>query len=214
MGKNKIVLLFFVLFCGLITACSTEDDWTYPPVLTSFLSGQTDSEGTLSSIVLANQERFLVDNEEPITGLVKDTLYRLLGVYSVDRTLPQPTATIYSLQQTLSFVPLPIDQLVVPLKTDPVTVKSVSYSGGYLNIIVSMLMKAGGQVFHVVKRSSVNSLLDLVLFHDLNGDEEAYPRTVYLSIPLMQESLTAGDSIALQIQTYTDSIQKFQFVYK
>ena len=57
--------------------------------------------------------------------------------------------------------------------------------------------------------------LHLTLYHNQNGDYEAFTRKSYLSIPLWayEGQLTQGDKVVLRINTYEKGFVSYEFTY-
>lgn len=209
----------YIIFLGLIIlAACKEDDYVYPPAITEILSAQTDEAGTISRLIPDKGELLSVGNGDRFSGLVPDSVYRMIGVYElVNGADEYSVAHIYSIQQVISYNPIsiPVDEM----KTDPVTVQSIWRSGGYINLILQVKLHTGAHVFRFVENSFISTsmgfVLSLSLYHDKGGDIEAYTQRAYLSVPLSKYDgvLKVGDIISFTINTYKEGLKTYQFVY-
>ena len=102
------------------------------------------------------------------------------------------TATIYSLQSLITPVPKPEDDPVYKdgIKLDPVEMVSIWLGRDYLNMILNLKVSTGkGHTFGIVEDVSelkTNGIVNMLLYHDANSDEEYYNRRAYISVPLAQ----------------------------
>lgn len=209
----------YIIFLGLIIlAACKEDDYVYPPAITEILSAQTDETGTISRLIPDKGEPLSVENGDRFSGLVPDSLYRMIGVYEVANGADESSAAyIYSIQQVISYNPvsIPADEL----KTDPVTIQSIWRSGNYINLILQVKSHTGAHVFRFVENSFISTsmgfVLSLSLYHDKGDDIEAYTQRAYLSVPLTKYEgmLKKGDTILFAVNTYKEGLKTYQLVY-
>ena len=209
----------YIIFLGLIflVACK-DDDYVYPPAITEILSAQTDARGTISSLLPDKCEPLPVGNADRFSGLVPDSVYRMIGVYEiVDGTDNSSASHIYSIQQVISHNPIPMSG--TEMKTDPVTVQSIWRSGNYINLIVQVKSHTVAHVFRFVESgyipTSLGFVLSLSLYHDKGDDIEAYTQRAYMSVPLNKYdgTLKEGDVISFTINTYKEGLKTYQLVY-
>ena len=173
-----------------------------------------------------------IENAATVTAALKavaDTVYRCVCVYTVAES---GCATIHSVAETFS--PQPVEATdELQMKTDPCEIQSIWLSRAYtadasrpssLWLNARMLVQ-GKDLPHIVDyidngivlnpATGVNTLT-LLLYHDRNGDIEAFTRTIYLSCPLKNyaDRLVPGrDSIHFVVNQYEKGITTFKLAY-
>lgn len=209
---NKIkwyIILLFVMLC--FPSCS-EDDYVYPSVLTHFIGAQTNSKGFLDNILLDNGDVYSVKNGKAVSGLTPDSLYRWVAIYALEKEM-SPSVTLYGLKSTVSSFPIEESKVEGVKKMDPITVQSIRLSGEYIDIVATFLIKERQHIVSFLYKKGVPGEVELSLYHDKRGDKEAYPKTVYLSIPLSRLQLKKGDKVSFTLKTYKESVKTYQFFY-
>lgn len=212
--KHILPLLLLVLLAGV--SCK-EDDYVYPSVVTEFIDGQTDSEGTLSRLITDGGEVYTIQPREGLDGLTPDSLYRTVSIYQP--LTESGEVYLYSSRLIMALAPLPAESFTEGVVTDPLDVRSVWRSGNYINLILKPMVRDKNHAYHfadygITEKNGVNTL-HLTLYHNRNNDYEAFTREDYLSIPLRgyEDKLQAGDTIALQINTYEKGFSTYTFTY-
>ena len=158
--KLHVIWLWGLLF--LMTACG-DDDYYYPSVKLEFVTVEAGEDGRIQTLIPDKGEALPVAEDRTGSTIAANTSRRVMSNYEV---LPDGSAaTIYSLQSLIVPVPKPEDDPVYKdgIKQDPVEVVSIWLGRDYLNMILNML-----------------------LYHDANSDEEYYNRRAYISVPLAQ----------------------------
>lgn len=207
MGKSRRYRIVFYKGVAVATvllflfSCSKDDDYQYPSVKTDFVSITTNAEGRVDSLFDDDGGKYAVSLSQ--TDLAKDSLYRCVSKYAVDDI----GIHLYTLQTIVS--PDPV--VYKSLKTDPVTSIRVWKGGGYINMVVKTLgqSKAHKWGLHEDAASVKDGKrrLYFILYHDKNGDYEAFSRETYLSFPLRKymSTLEKGDSLFVSVhQTIKD----------
>lgn len=207
---NKFLTYICLAIFLLSNEGCQEDDYVYPDVLTAFTEVQTSDEGVLTYLLTDQGDKYRVLEREGLDGLTPDSIYRALCVYQVT-DVQEGTVQLYSAQKVLSMLPKPESDFKEGIRTDPLDIQSIWLSGKYLNMVLLPLAKDKGHIFHFVENSLTQTdeginRLELTLYHDQNGDYEAFTRKTYLSIPLWGygNKLDTGDRIVLHIQTYEE----------
>ncbi|MCD8304977.1 MAG: hypothetical protein LUC86_09185 [Prevotellaceae bacterium] len=169
---NKLALAVFMSLPLLLASCSDDDD-TYPSIVTEMADGLTNSNGTLTTIITDNDEQYSLTN--PQAGLYPNALYRLLCGYTVQGQ----AATLY----TLEGVYILRDSTSVAQR-DPLTIVSAWQTSRYINLHLSVKTQGGTHSLGYVTDSIVGSHAYLSLHHRQGQDPEAYSTDIYASIPL------------------------------
>lgn len=207
---NKFLIYIFLTVFLLSNEGCQEDDYVYPDVLTEFTEVQTNDEGVLTYLLTDQGDKYQILEREGLDGLTPDSIYRTLCVYQIT-DVEKETVQLYSAQKVLSMLPKPASAFSDGIRTDPLDIQSIWLSGKYLNMVLLPMAKDKSHIFHFVENSLTQdnegrAQLELTLYHDQNGDYEAFTRKTYLSIPLWGygNKLDTGDRIVLHIQTYEE----------
>lgn len=208
------IVFFYILISVLFLSACDKDEYVYPPAITEIVSAQTDDEGTLGLLITDKGVALHVENAHKYSGMVSDTLYRMVAVYEL-KGAQKDSVHLYSFAPTISYEPIALSQLAGEMKTDPVGVQSIWRSGDYLNMI--LLVKAQGKkhVFHFVETEDEAHCLALTLYHDKGENIEAYTRRAYISIPLKKykDVLSKGDPIFFSLNTYKEGMKTYRLEY-
>ncbi len=99
------------------------------------------------------------------------------------------------------------------LKYDPVDVASIWLGRDYLNMILNVKLNVNGGKQHVFRHSwkylsefETNGTVNMLLYHDANGDEEYYNRRAYLlcsAINNIADAENPGQKITIKFKYYT-----------
>lgn len=207
---NKFLTYIFLTVFLLSNEGCQEDDYVYPDVLTEFTEVQTNDEGVLTYLLTDQGDKYQILEREGLDGLTPDSIYRTLCIYQIT-DVEKETVQLYSAQKVLSMLPKPASAFSDGIRTDPLDIQSIWLSGKYLNMVLLPMAKDKSHIFHFVENSLTQdnegrAQLELTLYHDQNGDYEAFTRKTYLSIPLWGygNKLDTGDRIVLHIQTYEE----------
>lgn len=207
---NKFLTYIFLTVFLLSNEGCQEDDYVYPDVLTEFTEVQTNDEGVLTYLLTDQGDKYQILEREGLDGLTPDSIYRTLCVYQIT-DVEKETVQLYSAQKVLSMLPKPASAFSDGIRTDPLDIQSIWLSGKYLNMVLLPMAKDKSHIFHFVENSLTQdnegrAQLELTLYHDQNGDYEAFTRKTYLSMPLWGygNKLDTGDRIVLHIQTYEE----------
>lgn len=220
---KRVCLLLSTFFCLLLLGACKEDEYVYPNVISTFIDVTTDADGTLQDLITDKGETLQILNQKGLDGLTPDSIYRSVSIYEPKATDAQGNATalLYSCQLIISVKPVTADKLPNGIvKTDPLYIQSVWKSGNYLNLILLPMAKEKSHIFHFIEEGITGNrdgsrTLHLTLYHDQNGDYEAFTRKSYLSVPLWayQGRLTQGDHVIIRINTYETGFVSYEFTY-
>lgn len=215
---NKFLIYIFLTVFLLSNEGCQEDDYVYPDVLTEFTEVQTNDKGILTYLLTDQGDKYQILEREGLDGLTPDSIYRTLCIYQIT-DVEKETVQLYSAQKVLSMLPKPASAFTDGVRTDPLDIQSIWLSGRYLNMVLLPLAKDKSHIYHFVEngltqRTEGGNQLELTLYHDQNGDYEAFTRKTYLSIPLWEygDKLGTGDRIILHIRTYQEGETTREFM--
>lgn len=222
MKQLRILLSTFACLL-LLGACQKDEEYVYPNVISTFIDVSTDSSGTVEKLITDKKETLQILNREGLNGLTPDSTYRTVSIYESKEidTQGNATALLYSCQLIISVKPVTVNKLPNGIaKTDPLNIQSVWKSGDYINLILLPMAKDKSHIFHFMEDGITDDedgrrTLHLTLYHDQNGDYEAFTRKSYLSVPLWayKGRLTSGDRIIFRIHTYEKGFVNYEFTY-
>lgn len=220
---KRVPLLLSTFFCLLFLGACKENEYVYPNVISTFIDVTTDTSGTLQDLITDKGETLQILNREGLDGLTPDSTYRTVSIYEPKETDTQGNATalLYSCQLIIAVKPVTANKLPDGIaKTDPLNIQSVWKSGNYLNLILLPMAKEKSHIFHFIEDGITDNedgsrTLHLTLYHNQNGDYEAFTRKSYLSIPLWayEGRLAQGDQVILRINTYEKGFVSYEFTY-
>lgn len=210
--------IYILIISVLLLAGCKNDDYVYPPAITEILSAQTDESGTIRYLLPDKGEALFAENGSRYSGLVPDSVYRMIGVYQTVDSDNGVVAHIYSIQQVISYEPVSMPWSEV--KTDSVTVQSIWRSRDYINLILQVKSHIGVHVFRFAENGYIltptgSKTLALSLYHDKGDDLEAYTQRAYMSVPLSKYAgqLKEGDIVSFTINAYKKGLVTYQFPY-
>lgn len=192
-------------------------------MISTFIDVTTDADGTLQDLITDKGETLQILNRDGLDGLTPDSTYRTVSIYEPKEMNAQGNATalLYSCQLIIAVKPVTVAKLPDGIaKTDPLDIQSVWKSGNYLNLILLPMAKEKSHIFHFMEDGITDNedgsrTLHLTLYHNQNGDYEAFTRKSYLSIPLWayEGRLAQGDRVILRINTYEKGFVSYEFTY-
>lgn len=198
-----------------------KDEYVYPSVLTELVDIKTNSSGKLSYIQSDNGDMYQIMERSGLEGFTPDSTYRALSIFEpVGNNENGLTAKVYSCQFVISVIPSPADKFDKGIKTDPLDIDRIWSSGNYINMVLDIMAKDKTHVLNFVDNGITNNAdgsrtLDITVYHDQNGDYEAYTKKAYASIPLWpyKGALAEGDRIIVHINTFKEGNTTREFHY-
>ena len=209
---------------GLLTACGG-DDYHYPSVQLAYLSAATGSDGSLQQIVTDQGESYPVVSDRSNLRSTPDSLLRIVSNYLLttdERGVKG--AELYAVRQAIAPIPQPAEAFKQGLHTDPAEILSIWMGHDYLNLIALIKVQSKGHRLHFIEQSNriegtgsdevtrggLNTrsegaigegtrIVEILLYHDADGDVPAYSQRAYLSVPLRHY--------------FTDEVQTLQLTF-
>lgn len=208
MKRRKLHVIWLWGLLSLMTACG-DDDYYYPSVKLEFVTVKAGDDGRIQTLIPDKGEVLSVAEDRTGSIITADTSRRVMSNYEV--LSDGSTATIYSLQSVIVPVPKPENDPVYKdgIKRDPVEMVSIWLGRDYLNMILNLKVSTGkGHTFGIVEDVSelkTNGIVNMLLYHDANSDEEYYNRRAYISVPLAQyiDEEHSGRTIKIKFKYYT-----------
>ena len=216
---KQCVAWLVAVFASVGLQSCKDDEYVYPEVLTEFIGLQTDASGTGCELVSDKGQTLRIQPRDGLVGLVADTLYRTVSVYSVIGDDGTTQAKLYSCSRVLSLLPVPSNTFKGGVKTDPVDIQSLWRSGNYLNMVLLVQVKQEKHTYHFIDEGITEAdgvrTLHLRLYHDSNGDYAAFTHRTYLSVPLWgyADRLRAGDKVRFALNTDKEGETYREFDY-
>ncbi len=220
--------MLVVAATAILAACDDHDSWA-DNYITDFADIITDSEGRLATMNLDNGDELAITStrQNPISvlehtrgRLTPDSTYRCICIYT-------RTGTYCEIANFApAFAPAPMaDSVLIAIthniKTDPCRIQGIWRGGEYIN---ARMLVQGQTLSHtaafvdrgITVKEDGTKILHLLLYHDQNGDTEAFTRTIYLSCPLTEyrNVLTHNhDSIYFAVNQYNVGMTTFKLPY-
>lgn len=212
--------ILFLCFMSAFTACKDEE-YVYPNVLTEMVDIKTDSSGKLSYIYTDHGSSYRINERSGLEGFTPDSVYRTLSIFETpDSESNGMSATLYSCQFVISVIPSTEEKFTDGIKTDPLDIERIWRSGDYINMVLDVMAKDKTHIINFIdyginENPDGSSTLSITLYHNRNGDYEAFTRKAYASVPLWpyKEKLKQGDKIEITVNTYKEGITKRKFNY-
>ena len=205
-------LLGFLLLASLFSV-SCDDEEVLPAYRQDLVELTTGADGIVNTMFFDDGSSMKVLNK--VGGkLTRDSLYRVRALYWVT----EEGVELQSAQVLVSSYPVPREYL--PLKTDPVELKSSWGSRRYINFLLGIKTGGGKQVFAYVDNgievfNNGKKKLKLELYHDQQVDPLYYTEDAYFSCPIYhyEDKLEHGkDSVEFTLCTF-DGLKKKSFLY-
>lgn len=212
---SLLPVLGLMLSAMLCSGCDDDSNYVYPSVLTEFVDAHVDSSHLVDKITTDQAYTYTLENSISASGLQADSTYRSVCIYEKSSTEANQ-AKVYSLRLIYALAPVPAERFTT-IKTDPLSMQSLWRGGEYLNMVATPKAQNIDHVFAFIQDSLITdngcTKLYLKLYHDQNGDLEAYTQKTYLSVPLSDYSLQEGDSIYFRAYTYKEGLKTWKFAY-
>lgn len=203
-----------------VSSCK-KDEYYYPSVLTEFVDIETNSTGRLSFIKRDNGENYEIAERKGLEGFTHDSIYRAVSIFEpIKDTNDNITAKLYSCKLITSVIPSTEDKFTNGIKTDPLDIDRIWHSGNYINMILEIMAKDKPHGLNFIENEITedadgSKTLYLTVYHNQNGDYEAFTKKVYASIPLWhyKNVLSEGDKVIVNINTYKEGKTKREFYF-
>ena len=194
MRKSYIPAFLTLLLSLSVISCQKES--YVAPYITDFITAYTDGNGFIFKICDDRGGSFRTSDT---THLRPDTLYRKLMIYEIS---PDSTAaTIHSQSNVLASKPARPSQ--GDSIDDPVGIRSVWKSGGWLNIVFEIKAMDKPHRLYAVDYSTPDRTVFRIM-HNENQDKRSHTKKAYMSIPLKDYAgqLSLNDTILLSYRNY------------
>ena len=212
MKKTIPTLLKLFMLSGFIllsAACSDDEEYTYPSVVTELVDAVTNTEKTIAYIRRDNGELFYMKDQR-IGASAADSTYRCLSMYEVlkdENGKATQYAKVYQLKNIFSSFPIASDRLKSH-EHSPVQVFSTWQSERYFNMYFGFLTT--GVESHLfafsidsttVSATTGKRIMHVSLIHQRpQADPESYTQKSYLSLPIYKVKDEA-DSLFFLVNT-------------
>lgn len=220
--KRMRIKQYIIFLCSLLAASSCkEDEYVYPSVLTELVDIETDSSGKLSYINTDSGKAYQINERSGLEGFTPDSVYRTLSIFEPMGTENNDvSAKLYSCQFVISAIPSPEEAFKDGIKTDPLDIDRIWRSGNYVNMILDIMAKDKTHILNFIyngiepNEEGANTLT-ITIYHNQNGDYEAFTKKAYASVPLWpyKDKLSEGDKIKIVINTYKEGETTREFKY-
>jgi len=197
--KNKYFLLLCLLGFFTLVSCS-EDDESYPALITEMVMSSSDSQCLFTSFTTDDGRTFKISNS--VKGPSANVRWRFLCGYVKD---DETTAHVY----TFIRVPLLPDYAKVKNpRHDATGFASIWKAGGYINLHLLPMTQGGQQGWgffcdstHINDIGGTNYFVSLI--HYQLNDVKAYTEELFVSLDLDSISTTrsAADSLIFRMNT-------------
>ncbi len=179
------------LFSAL-TGCSSDDDDTYPSIITEFANMISNESGVMKSFTTDDNQTYQISNL--LEGYHRNALYRVVCGF-----VPEgKQARVYQLHGAHF-----LRDSLACAQRDPTEVVSAWRRGHFINLHLNPLTQGGTQYWGFITDSILPQHTYLSLHHRQGDDPLSYTQTVYASIPLDSiPEYDAADTITLVIQTF------------
>lgn len=225
---NRLLRLWVISFLlplpsMLITSCSQDGydkgDGQYSYLRGDFVEAQVGADKKIVSLTTDEGETIPLAEPYGAKWITRsDTIYRCMLYYNKVRVEKgQYVAKPISVGEVPCPVIIPLAELEVPMKTDPVKFESawMSKTGRYLNLSFSVMtgtIESEGAI-HMLRivQDTIMTHLDgtrtshLRLYHDQGGVPEYYSTQAYASIITSE---IPADSVRISINTYKGTVTK------
>ncbi|MBO4642274.1 MAG: hypothetical protein J5661_05410 [Bacteroidaceae bacterium] len=201
MKRLPILLLCLTLaFTWMLTGCSSDDEGTYPSIITEFANMKTNESGVMKSFTTDDNHTYQITNL--LEGYLHNTLYRVVCGF-----VPEGNkARVYQLYGAYL-----LRDSLKQAQRDPTGVVSAWRRGRFINLHLSPLTQGGTQYWGFITDSIHPQHTFLSLHHRQGEDPLSYTKTVYASIPLDSiATYNATDTVTLVIQTFQGA-KRFDF---
>ena len=211
--SSCLILFALWLCCG----CGNEDEYHYPSVKLEFLTATTNSKGTINQITTDGGKAYNVQADGSNLKLPADTLLRIVTNYEE----VEGGVRLYGAAVPVSNYPIPLAEFKEEMVKHPASIQSIWMGLDYLNMILQVKAQNKKHTFRFIEESATideetNELNLLIgLYHNNNGDLEAYTQRAYASVPLKQyaEKGYSKINIRFTLNTNEGETKEYNFEY-
>ncbi len=195
-------IVSFSLVFALAAACS-DDSYHYPSVKKEFYTLHTDGTGSPETIETDDGQTHAIAEDKSGFVSAPDTALRVVGYYEqVDGGV-----RIYSPSPTVSYKPVSASAYADSASTAPVSLQSMWGGLKYLNIVLEV-KNAGGRhklllLEDSVRRSAGGSNVYLSIYHNANGDSEAYTSRACMSLSVEDYLSSVGTPLDVNVSFFS-----------
>ena len=197
---HTLLISLTLTLTGMLMSCSSDDEGTYPSIITEFASMKTNESGVMKSFTTDDNRTYQISNL--LEGYLHNTLYRVVCGF-----VPEGNkARVYQLHGAYL-----LRDSLQQAQHDPTGVVSAWRRGHFINLHLSPLTQGGTQYWGFITDSIHPQHAFLSLHHRQGEDPLSYTKTVYASIPLDSiAGYDATDTVTLVIQTFQGT-KRFDF---
>lgn len=214
MIRQFSIRLLCCLFVCLSYSCSqTDEQTTYPSLITEFAELYADADGNICQMRPDRKSTYYLVS--PLRGYHPHTEYRAACTYAFSGN-DSTTVRIYGLERVV--VLQDSTQQSYP-GTDPLQVVSLWDGGDFINLHLSVKTQSGTQHWgyrmdSIRITAQQKRIAYLTLYHNQNNEPLSYSEKVYASLPKnsLKAVIEPGDSICLQINTFAGK-NSWKFIY-
>lgn len=208
--------LSIFLLC-LLYGCDKEEEYYYPSVKLEFLTATTNSKGTINQITTDQGIAYNVQADGSKLKLPSDTLLRIVTNYEE----VEGGVRLYGATIPISNYPIPLSEFKEEIIKHPASIQSIWMGLDYLNMILQVKAQNKKHTFRFIEESATidedTNVLNLLvgLYHNNNGDIEAYTQRAYASIPLKQYAEKGYNKINIRftLNTNEGETRDYDFEY-
>lgn len=197
---NRLRHIVPLLLLVVIAAACSDDSYHYPSVIKEFYTLHTGHDGTPAAIETDDGQTLAVADDRSGFTSAADTAVRVVGYYEhVDGGV-----RLYSPSPMVTTVLLPAAAYADSAATAPVSLLSMWGGMKYLNIVLEV-KNAGGRHRLLLLEDSVRRTADgtgnvyLSLYHNANGDPEAYRSRACMSLSVESYLRSAGTPLNVNV---------------
>lgn len=190
---------------SLLAACSDEQE-SYPNLITEFSDIHTDAQGTFARMTIDNGTCFVIAN----TNIPKhnpNTTYRAVVGYEADPLSSTPRAYIYTLESATVLA-----DSTAQACHSPINAESVWRSERYINLHLAYRTQGGDHYWGYTVESEQSAGKEgrtyghrhLSIHHSQRQDPLSYSQKHYCSIPLSTiPGYQVTDTISITVHTFS-----------
>jgi len=206
---SAVDFFFLLLVCISLSACSDNENESYPSILTELVELSVGSDSLALSFTNDNGVTYQMN--QPLKAYAADTTLRCLCVYLLEEnttSVSSPTAQVYQMQPIFAQQPFIVTQSVSSY-FDPIHLIAAWKSSRWVNLYIGIVTNpnakhAFGFALDTLTVNAITSTRTAhvsFLHHRPDNDTEDYTQKTYLSLPTYTLAEEA-DSLYLTVPTY------------